>query len=187
MLAGGRATRMGGGDKPLLPLGNHTILDELLARLRGQAAALAISANGDPERYACFGLPVLADAPGHAGPLAGVAAGLVWAEAEGAEALLTVPGDTPFVPADLAGRLAPAPSWAASGGVVHPLVALWPTTASPVLAAWLRDGGDLRVRAFGCEIGMRRVAFADAPDPFLNINTPSDLIAAQIRAALSRH
>ncbi|MBZ0123879.1 MAG: NTP transferase domain-containing protein, partial [Roseovarius sp.] len=72
ILAGGRATRMGGGDKGLLPLGEGTILGQVVARLAPQVAAMAISANGDPARFARFGLPVLPDPlPGFPGPLAG--------------------------------------------------------------------------------------------------------------------
>jgi molybdopterin-guanine dinucleotide biosynthesis protein A len=181
VLAGGRASRMGGGDKCLLPLGNGTVLARLLTRLAPQAGALAISANGDPARFAQFGLPVLPDQPRHAGPLAGVAASLAWAASIGANTVLTVPGDTPFIPADLAERLAPAPSWAVSLGALHPLVALWPVTAATGLTAWLEGGGSLRVRAFGEAIGMRAVMFLQTPDPFFNINTPADLGAAQAR------
>jgi molybdopterin-guanine dinucleotide biosynthesis protein A len=183
ILAGGQASRLGGGDKPLLPLAGATILDLLLATLRPQATLIAISANGDPARFARFALPVLPDAPGHAGPLAGVAAGLAWAAEHGAAALLTVPGDTPFIPHDLAARLGTAPTWAASDGAIHPLVALWPTTASAQLQAWLADGADLRVKNFGAALGMRTKNFEETPDPFFNINTPSDLAAAQARAA----
>jgi len=183
VLAGGTASRLGGGDKPLLPLGGATVLDVLLATLRPQATLIAISANGDPARFARFGLPVLRDAPGHAGPLAGVAAGLLWAAENGASELLTVPGDTPFIPLDLAARLGTAPTWAASDGAIHQLVALWPTTAATRLAAWLADATDLRVKTFGTQLGMRTKNFADAPDPFFNINTQADLAAAQTRAA----
>jgi molybdopterin-guanine dinucleotide biosynthesis protein A len=184
VLAGGRASRMGGGDKCLLrvtdtKVGDTTVLDILLARLGPQAGALAMSANGDAARFARFGLPVLPDLPLHAGPLAGVAAGLAWATSLGADALLTVPGDTPFIPADLAEKLAPAPAWAMSDGAVHPLVALWPAAAP--LAAWLEGGGSLRVRTFGEAIGMRTVVFSQTPDPFFNINTPDDLRVAQAR------
>ncbi len=180
VLAGGQATRLGGGDKVLLPLGISTVLECLLGRLRPQVAAIALSANGDPGRFARFGLPVVAD-PGWArGPLAGVAAGWAWAAAAGATAVLTVPGDTPFIPEDLVVRLGGAPAWAESGGVVHPLVAVWPVSAGAALESWLRGGESLRVRAFGAAIGMRTVEFAAPPDPFLNINTPADL--AQARA-----
>ena len=131
ILAGGNASRLGGGDKPLLLLGTTTLLDLLLAALRPQASALAISANGDPSRFARFGLPVLPDASAHAGPLAGVATGLAWAASLGADALLTVPGDTPFIPKNLASRLGQPPAWAVSGNAIHPLIALWPTRPPP--------------------------------------------------------
>jgi molybdopterin-guanine dinucleotide biosynthesis protein A len=178
-LAGGQARRMGGGDKVLLPLGGATVLDAMLARLAPQVAQVAISANGDAARFGRFGLPVLADPPWAQGPLAGVAAGLTWAAGLGAASLLTVPGDTPFIPKDLVARLRPAPAWAESGGAVHRLVALWPVAAGPLLEAWLRGGGSLRVLDFGLSLGMRGVAFPETPDPFLNINTPADLAQAE--------
>ena len=102
ILAGGRATRMGGGDKGLLPLGQGTILAHVVARLGPQVATLALNANGDPARFAELGLPVLADADeARAGPLAGVLAGLDWAAGQGAEAIVTAAADTPFLPRDL--------------------------------------------------------------------------------------
>ena len=68
---------MGGGDKPLLSLAGHSLLDRVIARLSPQCAPLALNANGDPARFAAFGLPVLPDSiDGNAGPLAGVLAGL---------------------------------------------------------------------------------------------------------------
>ncbi len=179
VLAGGRASRMGGGDKPLLPLAGATLLDRLLTRLTPQARQIAISANGDPARFARFNLPILPDPPWAQGPLAGVSAGLTWAAGIGAATLLTVPGDTPFIPADLAARLGAAPAWAESAGAVHPLVALWPVAAAETLATWLQNGGSLRVRDFGLELGMRTVQFTGTPDPFLNINTPDDLAQAE--------
>src|SRR3954463_6417572 len=81
LLAGGLARRMGGGDKCLLPLGRVTILDHVIARLEPQAAHLMINANGDPERFARFGLPVAGDAvAGFVGPLAGVLTGMRYAQ-----------------------------------------------------------------------------------------------------------
>ena len=70
ILAGGLATRMGGGDKGLLPLGDSTILGHVIDRLAPQVAGLALNANGDPARFAALGLPVIADSiAGFAGPL----------------------------------------------------------------------------------------------------------------------
>ena len=170
---------MGGVDKTLLSLGRRAILGEILLRLAGQTSAVALSANGDPARFSAYPLRVLADPLPDQGPLAGVLAGLEWAAGIGAEAMLTVPGDTPFIPKDLAHRLAPSPAWASSGGRVHPLVALWPTSARDRLRAW----DDARVRSFGEAIGMRTVAFED-PRAFLNVNTPADFAIA-VEAARS--
>jgi molybdenum cofactor guanylyltransferase len=181
VLAGGRARRLGGGDKPLLLLGRTPMLTRIIDMLRPEAAAIAVSANGDPTRFAAFGLPVLPDgAFADAGPLAGVLAGLDWAAACGAQALLTVPGDTPFVPAGLAQRLAPPPACAVSAGRVHSLVALWPIGCRDRLRALLGAPGRRDVRYFAAEIGMRQVDFAMAKwDPFLNVNTPEDLAVAR--------
>ncbi len=180
VLAGGRATRLGGQDKALLPLGTGTVLDELLRRLHPQVERIAISANGDLSRFARFTLPVLPDATPEQGPLAGVLAGLCWAVSTGAETLLSVPADTPFIPADLAARLLPRPACAAAESGTHFLVATWPVALVPKLSAFLAGGGR-RVRDFATEIGTRAVPFDEHPDPFFNINTPSDL--ARARAA----
>jgi molybdopterin-guanine dinucleotide biosynthesis protein A len=179
ILAGGRATRMGGVDKPLLPLGGSTLLDFVLERVRPQVAAVAISANGDPGRYARFGCPVLADVVQGRGPLGGVLRGLGWARGIGAEALLTVPGDTPFVPGDLVARLGVPPACAENAAGVHWPVAVWPVACVSALADWLDAQPSGRVSAFGARVGMRRVWFDDAGDPFYNVNTMEDLEAAQ--------
>ncbi len=178
ILAGGQATRMGGGDKPLLCLGGRTLIEHVVQRLAGQAGDVAVSANGDPARFAHLGLPVLADEVTGRGPLGGVLRGLAWAESMGAHALLSVPGDTPFIPRDLAARLGAAPAWVQNVAAVHPLVAVWPVSCRERLAQWLAAQTSRRVRAFGELIGMRSVWFEDAPDPFRNINTPADLAAA---------
>ncbi|MGA2794315.1 MAG: NTP transferase domain-containing protein, partial [Roseiarcus sp.] len=82
VLAGGLARRMGGGDKAMVKVGGRTMLERVVARLAPQCDGLILSANGDPARFAAFGLPVVADAvEGFAGPLAGVLAALDWAAA----------------------------------------------------------------------------------------------------------
>jgi molybdopterin-guanine dinucleotide biosynthesis protein A len=178
ILAGGQARRMGGGDKPLCLLAGRTLLAHLIATLVPDHPHLAISANGDPNRFA-LPYPVLPDPfPGH-GPLAGVLAGLEWATALGATTLLTVPGDTPLVPPGLAAALAPAPSVAETAGRRHHLVALWPVAAAPALRAWLFQPGSRSVRAFAETLAMRPVPFPG--DPFANVNTPADLVSLEAR------
>lgn len=181
ILAGGQARRLGGIDKTLLVLGGKSLLARIIERMDPPAAPIALSANGDPARFAAFGLPVLPDgAFAGQGPLAGVLAGLDWAQAQGADALLTVPGDTPFIPTDLAAALAPPPACASSAGRAHHLVALWPIAARAALYRFLSEPGRHGVRDFAAGLAMRRVDFpALAWDPFHNVNTPDDLTAAR--------
>ena len=180
ILAGGQGLRMGGLDKPLLRLGEWTLLEILAARLAPQVGCLAISANGDPRRFAAVGLAVLADEVPDQGPLAGVLAGLRWAAALGCTALLTVPGDTPFIPSDLAGRLWPPAATASSRGRTHHAVALWPVGCGDTLQAHLGRGGSRSVAGFAQTLDSRAVDFPmGAIDPFFNVNTPDDLRAAR--------
>src|SRR6185369_11135051 len=106
ILAGGRGQRMGGKDKAFIRLAGKTLLDHVASRLALQARAIVLNANGEPSRFAAFGLPVIADGiSGHAGPLAGILAGLEWAAAEDASEMVSVAIDTPFLPRDLVTRL----------------------------------------------------------------------------------
>jgi len=185
ILAGGRGVRMGGCDKALLPLGEGCVLDVLLARLGPQVDAIALSANGDARRFSEWKLPVLPDEFPDDGPLGGVMQALLWGAQWGYETIVTVPGDTPFIPATLVADLLPGPAMACTDGNAHPLVATWPVACLPDLQAWLsvarasRDHRALRVRAFSDHVGMRSMSFhVDLIDPFFNINTPQELVVA---------
>jgi molybdopterin-guanine dinucleotide biosynthesis protein A len=178
ILAGGQARRMGGGDKPLVALAGQTLLARILATLTPEHPLIALSASGDPARFGNT-FPVLADLIPGQGPLGGVLAGLEWAAGLGANALLTVPGDTPLIPAGLAAALSPAPAVAESGGRRHHLVALWPVACAPALRTWLLQPGTRSVRAFAETLAMRPVAFPG--DPFVNVNTPADLAGLERR------
>ncbi|PXW79555.1 molybdenum cofactor guanylyltransferase [Ruegeria sp. P4] len=201
ILAGGLATRMGGGDKGLLSLGGESLLSRVIDRLSPQVAGLALNANGDAARFAGLGLPVVADTiEGFAGPLAGVLAGLDWAAEQGAEAIVTAAADTPFFPHDLVARLV-----AASEGQSHPLVlattpksgdevlksggkgrvnrhptfGLWPVALRADLRAAL-TGGLRKVVLWTDQHGGREALFEAEPfDPFFNVNTPDDLARAE--------
>jgi molybdenum cofactor guanylyltransferase len=186
VLAGGRSSRMGGGDKPLLPLAGRPLLAHLLDRLSPQIARIAINANGNAARFAEFGLPVVPDTtPGFAGPLAGLLAGMGWAaELPKVTALATVAGDTPFFPADLIAKLSQAPAGhivlAASAGRSHPVFGLWPLALRADLERFIEDGGR-RVMDF---VARHPASVVDFPiqgglDPFFNINAPEDLAAAE--------
>lgn len=186
VLAGGRSSRMGGGDKTLLPLGPHTVIEEAITRLRPQVDRIAINANGDPARFARLRLPVLTDAFGtYDGPLAGILTGLIWAQTNDADALVTVAGDTPFLPLDLVARLLNADPeativLAASNGRRHPTFGLWPVRLADDLATFLRTQPSRRVNDFVDRHRHTIVEFDTTPfDPFFNINTPDDLAEAQ--------
>jgi molybdopterin-guanine dinucleotide biosynthesis protein A len=203
ILAGGQATRMGGGDKGLLPLGETTILGHVIHRLSPQVAGMALNANGDPARFASLGLPVLPDSIAEfPGPLAGVLAGLDWAASLGADTIVTVAADTPFFPSDLVARLChegrgmthplvlaatPRPgdertkSMSRSGLIRHPTFGLWPVALRDDLRRALSDG--LRKVVLWTEKHAGREALFQGPgDPFFNVNTPEDL--QQARAML---
>jgi molybdopterin-guanine dinucleotide biosynthesis protein A len=181
---------MGGGDKARVRIGGISILDRVLARMRPQCGALIINANGNPARFADTGLPVVADdVPGFAGPLAGILAGLDWAAANRPDLadVVSVPGDCPFLPADVVARLhaareaACAPlACARSGGRAHPVVGLWPVTLRDDLRRALVEEGLRKIDVWTARHG---VGMADWPiepvDPFFNVNTPDDVLAAE--------
>lgn len=201
ILAGGLATRMGGGDKGRLQIGSQSLLERVRDRLAPQVADMALNANGDVARFADLGLPVVADSiEGFAGPLAGVLAGLDWAAAQGADSIVTAAADTPFFPQDLVARL-----MAASDGQAHPLVlattprsgeetlksgggkrinrhptfGLWPVALRDDLRAAL-NGGLRKVVLWTDQHGGREALFEAHPfDPFFNVNTPEDLKRAE--------
>lgn len=182
ILAGGEGRRLGGMDKALMLLHGRPMLAHAIDRLAGQVKGCALSAAGDPARFAGFGLAVLDDGRHRGkGPLAGVLAGMRWAAAAGAGALLSLPVDTPFAPRDLVSRLGGIKTAAAWHGRVHHLVALWPVAAADLLEDFLDTAGSRRVGDFGRTIGMQTVAFDGDEDPFLNVNTEADRAAAEAR------
>jgi molybdopterin-guanine dinucleotide biosynthesis protein A len=188
VLAGGRSSRMGGGDKALRPLGQTTLLGHVLARFRPQVAAIVLNANGDPARFAGYGLPVVPDSvPDFSGPLAGVLAGMEWTRATRPDVpwIVTTAADAPFVPADLVARLIAERGTAelvvaASNGRTHPVVGLWPVRLADVLRHALVEEGMRKIDRWTARFPIATVSFAAEPiDPFFNINTPEELAAAQ--------
>lgn len=193
ILAGGLATRMGGGDKGRHDLNGRSILQHVIDRLEPQVAELAINANGDLDRFSDTNLPVIADSiSNHPGPLAGVLAGLDWAAAQGAESIITAAADTPFFPCDLVPQLLlaaedrmPPLALAATRDPVsgklwrQPTFGLWPVALRDDLRAALNDG--LRkVVLWTDQHGAATSIFpAGDIDPFFNVNTPDDLARAR--------
>jgi molybdopterin-guanine dinucleotide biosynthesis protein A len=190
VLAGGQSTRMGGGDKCLRDLGGRPILAHILDRARPQVAKLAINANGDPARFAPFGLPVIADTvEGYAGPLAGVLAGLDWAAANvpAATWVASFASDSPFFPTDLVARLHAAVAGdkadlacAASGGQAHPVFGLWRVDLREALRDAMVRENIYKVDRWTARYRLATVEYPAVPDdPFFNANRPDDLEAAR--------
>ncbi|MBM3573433.1 MAG: molybdenum cofactor guanylyltransferase MobA [Alphaproteobacteria bacterium] len=189
LLAGGQSRRMGGGDKCQRPLGGRTILDWVIDRARPQVEALAINANGDPGRFAGFGLPVVADSiPDFAGPLAGILAGLDWAAANPAiDHLASFATDAPFLPLDLVVRLVKGVAetgadlaCAKSDGQAHPVFGLWPVRLRTELRHALSVEGIRKVDQWTARYRLVQVPYSVVPqDPFFNANRPEDLAEAE--------
>jgi molybdopterin-guanine dinucleotide biosynthesis protein A len=180
---------MGGGDKALRLVAGRSLLAHVVERLRPQVATLVLNANGDPARFAGFGLPVVADGvPGFAGPLAGILAGLDWAARHRPDLshVASVATDAPFLPRDLVARLAAALAaadadlaCAASGGRTHPVFGLWPVRLREDLRGALCGEGVRKVDRWTARHKLVTVDFPDQPvDPFFNANRPEDLEAA---------
>ncbi len=189
LLAGGLSQRMGGGDKCLRLLGGRPILAHVVERAQPQVVALVLNANGDPARFASFGLPIVGDGiAGYAGPLAGVVAGLDWAAANvpGATHVASFATDAPFLPRDLVAAFRDEMraghydlACAASGGRAHPVFGLWPLALRDALHEAVH-GGLRKVDEWTSRYRLIEVEFPAAPiDPFFNANRPEDLAEAE--------
>lgn len=195
VLVGGLARRMGGGDKPMRIIAGRSMLQRVIDRVAPQCDGLVINANGDATRFAAFDLPInpdnIADFPG---PLAGILAGLDWAAAHRPDIrwLLSVPGDCPFLPRDLAASLHLARrnnnaqmAVASSAGQAHHVIGLWNVDLRHDLRTALLDE---QLRQVGRFMARYRLATVDWPvepiDPFFNANTTDDLTEAERLALL---
>lgn len=185
ILAGGLSRRMGGGDKPLVEVLGKTLLERTIERLAPQVGPLLLNANGEPSRFARFGLPVRADVlDGYGGPLVGILTALEWAAEQGAHWLLTAAADTPLFPADLAERLRAAIAaegavlgMAASGSHTHPVFGLWPVWLAAELRRAVTEHDVRKVEAFTDHFKVARVEWPLLPhDPFFNVNAPEDVV-----------
>ena len=206
VLAGGSARRMfpksdSGGDKPMVDLAGRPLLAHVVERLRPQVYDLAIATRGESKRFASgdaalAGIATVCDPREEAdgsgmGPLAGLLAGMEWArrEAPYCPLLLSVPADVPFVPRDLAARLAAHIQaiesdvlMVRSRGRLHAAIALWSTELLADLRRAVMDEGVRKVEDFARRHKLSELDWhRGGADPFLNVNTPADLARAQRR------
>ena len=195
LLAGGLARRMGGGDKPMRTIAGQPILERVIARLMPQCSSLILNANGEPSRFASFGLPVIADTVADfPGPLAGILATLDWMAAHRPEVthVLSAAADCPFLPRDLVARLEAARvaenaelAVACSGEQTHPVIGLWSVRLRGELRHALVEEDVRKIDRWTARYPLATVSWPVAPvDPFFNANTVDDIAEADRLAAL---
>jgi len=178
ILAGGRATRLGGRDKAWLERAGKPLVLALAQRLAPEVEAILVSANRNPENYLSHGLLPIHDRIADIGPLGGIAA---LAAACRTPWLLTLPVDVVDVNDCLVRSLraaGPRGAWAEDDDGPQPLVALWPVETLRTGAARAAASGDFAVHALQARMGMAPVRLAGLR--FGNLNTPGDLAVAGI-------
>ncbi len=179
ILAGGRATRMGGIDKGQILFQKKPLIAHVVARLIPQTDEILINANRAIEAYKTLGYRVLQDEiADYAGPLAGMQLGLKYASCN---YVLTAPCDSPLLPLNLAERLQAALTKnnadiaiVTSHGNSYPVFCLCKKSVLPSLNNYLtRDGR--KVREWQESLNHVYVDFSDCDDAFTNLNTQEDL------------
>jgi molybdenum cofactor guanylyltransferase len=187
ILAGGRSSRMGGGDKCLLPVNGKPLIAHILAAVTPQTSDILINTNSVPAPFLTFDLPVLPDAiSGFQGPLAGILTGMLWSRRRHPRQahLLSVASDVPFLPRDLVTRLSQSLidqnadiAIASCPQGTHPTIGLWPVDLAERLE---HDLMETDIRSVHQWLDTFRVAQAEfESDRLANINTPDDLMACQ--------
>ena len=190
ILAGGQSRRMGGGDKCLRLLGGETILSRIIERVKPQIASLILNANGHPERFLDYNLPIVPDVIGEfAGPLAGILTGMEWMRKHHQEIewLASFPGDAPFIPQDfvrkcLQAKLRGNPEiiCARSAGRTHPVCALWKVDLAKHLRLAMEKDDIRKIDKWSSRHLVHHEEFSTDPiDPFFNINSEGDLLLAE--------
>ena len=186
VLAGVDGSRIGGG-KPLIRLGDTTLVEQAVIRA-GSWSNLVVVSIRSIDQLGALQLPWIIDAPSIGGPLAGLAAALVWARDEGSSRVMTLPCDMPFLPDDLPERLLVAigdlgAAVASSGGNLHPVCGLWRVEAADQIAAYC-SSGRRSLKGFAAQLGFAEVEWPTVPrDPFFNVNSPADLVIAEAMLA----
>ena len=191
VLAGGRARRMGGVDKGLVPLSGRPMIEYVLAAIRPQVSAVFINANRNREQYERYGYPVIADTwPDFAGPLAGMASCMPHIETE---LMLTVPCDSPFVPVMLAARLLERLQsedaeicMAHNGERTQPVFSLMKVELLPSVESYLKSG-ERKIDRWYSQHRTVEADFSDQPRAFVNMNAPGDIREAEPELNRSRH
>jgi molybdopterin-guanine dinucleotide biosynthesis protein A len=190
ILAGGKSRRMDGRDKATIELGGKPLIAHAIDRVTPQVDRLILNANDNTDRLQQFALPIVGDViPDHAGPLAGILSAMIWAQENSPTTIwvASFPTDAPFLPNDLVTRLLAAIceddsrlACATSLGRTHPVVGLWPISLVDDLMSAMRDEEIHKIDLWTARHPLSEVEWpADPVDPFMNINTPEDLVKAE--------
>jgi len=183
ILAGGRARRMGGIDKGLIPVCGRPMIEHVLDALRDQAGTIIINANRNLDTYRALGHAVVPDSDeSFAGPLAGMSGGL---HAASTPLCLTVPCDSPLIGADVARRLYEALhasdadiAVAFDGERAHSVVNLMKTVLADSIDAFL-VAGERKIDRWFDQHHWVHADFSDRPDYFINVNTEEERLALE--------
>ncbi len=185
ILAGGQARRLSGRDKALISVNGRRLIDRCIAVLKPHCQNIALSVQPENSWAQNYGLPLLYDRPTpNIGPLGGIAAALHWADnqAPKPEWVITTPVDLPFIPTDLVERLTSHEAdvaVACSDGQTHHPVAAWKPDLTSPLEHFLKNGTQ-SVQKFQSDYNVVTVNWETSVfDPFFNINTPEDILAAE--------
>jgi molybdopterin-guanine dinucleotide biosynthesis protein A len=182
---------MGVPDKCLLKVGRQTALQHIVETLRPQVGSILINSNSDPRIFEQYHLPVRADVlSGRLGPLAGLHTAMKWAKEMGSDFVATVPGDTPFLPADLIQRMKQIAQYGrpiilSTGDRIHPTIGLWPVALVDRLYETVMSHVT-RMRDWCRATGAIEFLYLSADSYyFLNLNTTADLEYARTKEAFS--
>lgn len=178
ILAGGRAKRMGGVDKGLVPINGRPMIAWVIDALRPQVSEVLINANRNHDRYGEFGSNVVDDGDSEfRGPLAGMASGMRAAQTPW---IAVVPCDSPLIHGHLVARLYAAAvasgaqlAAAHDGERLQPVFALLACDLLPDLAGYL-DDGERKIDRWYARQRFESVDFSDVTESFANINAPQD-------------
>lgn len=182
ILAGGEGARIG-GDKPRRTLHGERLIDRAVRQARSWSEIIAVSVR-EPQQVRPIDAQLITDEPDVAGPLGGLVSAVKFGQALGCDFVLTIPADTPLLPADLLDRLVRSIgsrdcALASSEGRLHPACGLWRTNRLHEVDAYIRSGRR-SLNGLAETIGFEKAEWqADSIDPFFNINTPDDLSRAE--------
>ena len=188
IMIGGKSSRLGGGIKSLIKINNKKIFDIILERIQPQIDKIIVNSNIEDTELSKYKFPIIKDVKqGYLGPLAGIHAGMQWLNKNKPKVdwLLTLPGDTPFIPLNLVSCFEEKINQdskiilAKSNDKIHPIIGAWHTSLLTSLNEHL-ESGTRKILEWAGNHPLEFLEFNEKSyDPFFNINTPIDINKAE--------